>query len=118
MAKDLPALDTKNKRRLITVVSFCEVIEDLFEFIEAKRRVFRKRGELLQEHQELLLKIEQCDSFEEMHAVRPQLLELQELIDKQEEFLAFKDRGSEQGNFAVRLTMTIHGQSATMLPAT
>jgi hypothetical protein len=99
VSKDLPALDTKNKRRLITVASFCEVIEDLFEFIEAKRRVFRKRGELLQEHQELLLKIEQCDSFEEMNVLRPQLLELQELIDKQEEFLAFKDRGSEQGNF-------------------
>ena len=43
-AVDFPAFDTKNKRRMITVVSFCEVIEDLFEFIEAKRRVFRKRG--------------------------------------------------------------------------
>ena len=98
-ATDFPALDTKNKRRMITVVALSEVLEDLFEFIEAKRKVFRKRGDLIHQHQELLLKIEKCDSFDEMKTLKPQLLELEELLDKQEEFLAFKDRGSDQGDF-------------------
>ena len=44
VAKDLPAFDTKNKRRMITVVSFCEVIEDLFEFIEEKKGL-QEKGE-------------------------------------------------------------------------
>ena len=98
-AVDFPALTTKNKRRMITIASFCEVIEDLYEFIEAKRTVFRKRGQLLKEHQELLLKVEQCSTFEEMRVLSPQLLALQEQIEQQEEFLAFKSRGADQGDF-------------------
>ena len=89
----------KNKRRHITVVMMCEVIEGLFVFIDAKRRVFRERDGLLAEHAALIDQIAACKSLDEMASLKSKLFFLQDELDEKERQLAFRNKGDQQEHF-------------------
>ena len=60
IAEALPALDSKKKRRELTVQAFGEVVQELVTFIHRKSRVLRERAVLLEEHRSIVEQIERC----------------------------------------------------------
>ena len=95
MAAEFKMLDTKAKRRNVTVAAMCELIEDLFVFIDAKRRVLRARDGLLNEHTALIDQIAACSNFKELTLLKEKVLALEAELDDKERQLAFRAKGEE-----------------------
>ena len=93
MAEEFKMLNTKAKRRNVTVAAMCEVIENLFVFIDRKRRVLQARDGLLKEHAALIDQIAACRNFQEVALLKDKLMALEDELDEKERQLAFRDKG-------------------------
>jgi hypothetical protein len=87
---------SKGERRRISVAMMRGLLAPISKFLKLKVAVFRKRSQVLEEQEEMIVKLKACNSIEEAMALMPAMEELEAKLDQLDVPLAFADKGAKQ----------------------